>query len=507
MMRIGRWAYFMPEHSDTSSGIRPLLLIDQRTELPSAEWQAAERPDPARAAAAGGERDASAAARPAPDRDKAAAPQPGDVTRKLSDWDKAKESFTRIVDEADASVRVLEQEKSRILGLAQALTQIRESFEALQVRFNHAERRLTAIEHNNARLNYKMDSTNDAVREFKNSEPGFLKENAALRTSLTDLERQLSEQAERIGELSNDNHSLRERRVEGERSAGLLAGEINLVREHLTLLENGNRGTREPLDQMSVDMSRLSTRSDEPQPATPAARLRTSQPPAAPPKADVERTKLIAELDETISLHQTELGRLQLQGDNLAARAAGTDIAVTAPRMFAIGRGDTPKPADKIAIGELPARVAAEQKLGELKAVLDSYQTLVQTLEQSRTALGGRPVEPDIVAGTSDLKLVEAAETARLSVERATSVDSDLSDMRLMYEKRADELRTALMHERLERKFAEGALHASRAERAQLQRELAKFRATARQGGQPDAAGEPQRTRDPDAPNRGSNAA
>jgi Crescentin protein len=506
--------FFMPEHSDPSSGIRPLLLIDQRTELPSAEWQAAERTEITRATVAvGGE--LSGSVKVAPDKDKDPAPAAaGDLNRKLSDWDKAKDSFSKIFDEADASVRVLEQEKSRILGLTQVLSQVRESFEALQVRFNHAERRLTAIEHNNARLNYKMDSTSDAVREFKNSEPVFLKESATLRTGLADVERQLAEQTDRIGELSNDNHNLRERLIESERNASLLVGEISLVREHMGLLENSSRGVRELLDQISGDVSRLSGRpAYDPDAAPNAAPSRTRAaaatplppppaPTATPAKPDAERSKLIAELDESISLHQTELGRLQLQVDNLTARAAGSDVTTTSPRRFAIGRGDVPKPPERVAIGELPARLAAEQKLVELKSVLESYQSLVQSLEQSRASLSGRTGEPDAAPGLSDLKLVEATEAARLSTERALSGEADPSDIRLMYEKRAEELRAALMHERLERKFAEGALQASRAERAQLQRELAKIRVTtARQ--QADMPTEPPRTPD----NRGSNAA
>lgn len=528
------WAvdFFMSEHSDSSSGIRPLLLIDHRTELPTAEWQAADRTEPAKAAESGATPERSVRAKPPVDRESDPAPAPpNEPGRNASEWDKAKEAFARLFDDAEASVRVLEQEKTRILGLTQALTQIRETFEGLQVRFNHAERRLTAVEHNNARINYKLDSTTDAVREFKSSEPLLLKENEALRTTISDVERRLSEHAERIGELSSDNHALRERLMESERGAGLLVGEIALVREHLALLDNGSRSTREALDHLSADVSRLSARTHESD-APPPVRSRTPAPPVAPPapaqaqapapqtKPDPERGKLIAELDESISLHQTELGRLQLQVDGLAARAAGAETAPSSPRRFAIGRGDVPKPAEKIAISDLPARIAAEQKLTELKGLIDSYQTLVSTLEQSRAALGGRPGEPEAAATTPEPKQEakpevkpearpqEPAEPARPPVERIIPADADPSDMRMIYEKRAEELRAALMHERLERKFAEGALHASRAERAQLQRELAKFRATTgRVSGPNEVPAEPPRTRDPDTPNRGSNAA
>jgi hypothetical protein len=369
-----------------------------------------------------------------------------------------------------------------------------------------------------------MDSASDALREFKTSEPALQKENAALRTTLAEIERRLSDHAERIGELSSDNHTLRERLIENERGASLLVGEIALVREHLALLDNGSRSIREVLDHLSADVSRLSARTHESEPVP--AKSRAPAPPVAPSapvpqvKPDPERGKLIAELDESISLHQTELGRLQLQVDGLAARAAGADVASSTPRRFAIGRGDVPKPPEKIAIGELPARIAAEQKLSELKGLIESYQTLVQTLEQSRAALGGRAPEPDIGAPTPEPRLEvkleakpeakpqELPEPARPPAERIIPADADPSDMRMIYEKRAEELRAALMHERLERKFAEGALHASRAERAQLQRELAKFRATTgRASGPHDAPAEPPRTRDPDTPNRGSNAA
>jgi hypothetical protein len=78
----------------------------------------------------------------------------------------------------------------------------------------------------------------------------------------------------------------------------------------------------------------------------------------------------------------------------------------------------------------------------------------------------------------------------------------------MAFEKRMDELLSQLDHERLERQVVEGALDATRSERAQLQQELYTLRRAVRRGGRPPEEPETDiQTRSADEPDRSANAA
>ena len=78
---------------------------------------------------------------------------------------------------------------------------------------------------------------------------------------------------------------------------------------------------------------------------------------------------------------------------------------------------------------------------------------------------------------------------------------SKINNLRATYEKRTEELKAELMQERRERQFAESSLQVSRAERLQLQRELAKYRAMSWRKINPDTVPEPL-SHDPEAVRR-----
>jgi hypothetical protein len=78
---------------------------------------------------------------------------------------------------------------------------------------------------------------------------------------------------------------------------------------------------------------------------------------------------------------------------------------------------------------------------------------------------------------------------------------------RMAFEKKIDELLSELDHERLQRQVVEGALDATRSERAQLQQERYTLRRVLRRSRPAEETEAEATARAPDAPDRSANAA
>ena len=131
---------------------------------------------------------------------------PADNTRpNLNEWAETKSSFTSLLNEADAVVRMFDQQKKHILGLTQALSQIQDSFERLHSRFADVEGRVESFENISGRLTYRLESTFDALQDCKNSEAELATNELELRAALEGAERRWTQQADSIRGLAEEN--------------------------------------------------------------------------------------------------------------------------------------------------------------------------------------------------------------------------------------------------------------------------------------------------------------
>jgi uncharacterized membrane protein len=85
-----------------------------------------------------------------------------------------------------------------------------------------------------------------------------------------------------------------------------------------------------------------------------------------------------------------------------------------------------------------------------------------------------------------------------VTADQIARLENDVKVGRVASEKRITELLSMLDHERLERQVVEGALDATRAERAQLQHELYKLRRATRQPKLPEETPEIPHEQEPD---------
>jgi crescentin len=477
----------MSKNAEASRNGRSVAGADTPIEL-DGQPAAANSPEPGgfangAAAASGAAAGPNGRERPRPSRPAAKA------QRNADEWTQAEDSFVSIFDEAGATIRMFDQEKRHVLGLTRAVSQIQEGFDKLHVKFNDIENRVASFEGSGARMSYRVESTFDAIHECKDAEAELVKNHIELRTGLENTERKLAQQTDNIRHLTEENRALRETLTAVERDNRLVVDEIARMRNEIAVLDRGSGSER------GREMSGGSRSSP-----IEADRAGAPSAPREPPQAqcaanpnpvDGDLDRLISEINESIDFHKGELGRMHKHTTELMARLAGIDGP---NRRLAIGRSDPAKSIDKVETAVATSRTDSERKLAELKALSNSYQTLVQDLEQSRAALTSRTPEAEEAPPAPDLVPAKPPAIVFPRPPHAVNGSADgnkINTMRSMYETRTEQLKAELVQERRERKLAEGALRVSRAERVQLQRELATFRATGWREIKPDASAEP----------------
>ena len=416
-----------------------------------------------------------------------------------NEWAQAKNSFTSLFDETDAMVRMFDQEKKHVLGLTHALSQIQDSFEKLHGRFTDVENRVESFENISGRLSYRMESTFDTMQDCKNNEAELAKDHLALRAALEAAERKWAQHFDSIRVLTEENRILRDALAAVERDNKLIvaemANEMAKVHAKLALIEE-----QVDIESLFVAPGANASRSLPVQPEQAALEPQRAPRETAPPNpAGGDIDKQIAELNDSIEFHRNELGRMQLQAENLMAGMVAADPPGRRP---ASGRSE--------AMAAVSSRAASAKKLAELKALSSTYQSLVQDLEMSRASLTHPGSEPDDAA-EPDAGAADDSEPLRAAPSRAIAGGTEfhkINSMRSMYERRTEDLKAELTQERRERKFAECALRVARAERLHLQHEIAKVRAVGWRKISTDAAApEPAPSHEPEAVKRRINAA
>ena len=98
--------------------------------------------------------------------------------------------------------------------------------------------------------------------------------------------------------------------------------------------------------------------------------------------------------------------------------------------------------------------------------------------------------------------MAEADEHKVVAADQIARLEDELKISRMASEKKVDELLSQLDHERLQRQVVEGALDATRSERAQLQQDLYSLRRVVRRSRPAEETEAEATARAPDAPDR-----
>ncbi|MFL5087211.1 MAG: hypothetical protein ACJ8FP_20530 [Xanthobacteraceae bacterium] len=409
---------------------------------------------------------------------------------KVNELEDSKQTFFGIVDPADRALRVLEQEKTRNISLTRRLGQLRASHDVLQAKFDETEKRNEALANDKQQLRLDLEEEQRSVRELRITKAELTNDIAVVRAMAANLEHQVGEFTSRTKALTDDNQRYRSHAIDAETRVSGLETELTAVRETLAILQGENQSLQSSLSRAVTESSTLAQRNRELETAVTSATARIQQLESTLFGVESDRNKLLAEVNELSERQRNDQNKLHAQFEALQARTAMAEKLLGNTRQLLAARSEEARASDRQVTEAKRARDAAEIRLREIEALLKSHENQIRELERARDVLTERNTSlvnslksrEGQLANADDHKLVTADQIARL--------ENDMKVSRMASEKRIEELLSMLDHERLERQVVEGALDATRAERAQLQHELYKLRRTTRQPKPPEETAE-----------------
>jgi crescentin len=171
-----------------------------------------------------------------------------DTGRKISELEGLKQAFDKLVTPFNATLRALEQEKSKTLSLSGMLEESRAGYERLRVEFYELEKRASAAETESEQAREELERARETTRTLESLQLGLSDEVKERQNQIVELERQLAQESAQRRSLSDGRRSFQE--------------QIDAAEKHLVELEGDLAATREKL---------ASTRASPRIPASPAA--------------------------------------------------------------------------------------------------------------------------------------------------------------------------------------------------------------------------------------------
>jgi|SRR5262245_15224112 len=427
---------------------------------------------------------------------------------KVNELEDTKQTFFDIVDPADRALRILEQEKTRNISLTRRLGQLRASYDVLQAKFDETEKRNEALANDKQQLRVELEDEQRNVRELRIIKAELTNDIAVARAMSGNLENQVADFTNRTKALIDDNQRYRNHGIEAETRVSGLDSELTAVRETLTILQGENQSLQSSLSHAVTESSTLAQRNRELETTATAATARIQQLESTLFGVESDRNKLLAEVNELSERQRNDQNKLHAQFEALQARATMAEKLLGNTRQLLAARSEEARASDRQVAESKRARDAAEIRLREIEALLKSHENQIRELERGRDVLTERNTSLVSSLKSRETQLAEADDHKLVTADQIARLENDMKVSRMASEKRIEELLSMLDHERLERQVVEGALDATRAERAQLQHELYKLRRATRQHKAPEETAEPPQAHEQEQqPDRSADAA
>jgi crescentin len=403
-----------------------------------------------------------------------------DAEHKIARLNDAMQAFGKIVAPINKTLRSLEHEKSRTMGLSTVLDETRAAYEALQTECYEVERKAASLERDNERLREEVELAQQTGRTLETTRAELASELSAKRAEAAGLQRELAQETAQRQALAEENRTFAEQTGTANKRILQLEGELATAREKLLLLEDENRSLHASCEQSVSEASRLSRQLSEREMLLTNTQTRLAQAETNVAEINVERSKLTHALAEANERQRTESSTLNTRIAALQSRAATAEKLLAEARQNLSSLTEEVRSFDGKAVEATIARNTAEKKLAQLEAALAGRDQQMKDIEQSRAALVERSNALAKTLRTRETALARAEEKIQLLSDRIGQLEADLAVNRSSVEKRVEELNTTLQRERIERAVVEGALEGARKEHARLQREMASLYARRR---------------------------
>jgi chromosome segregation ATPase len=426
---------------------------------------------------------------------------------KVNELDETKQTFIAIVDPANRALGALEREKTRNITLVRKVAQLRTAHDALEVALDESEKKAKAGANEKEQVKLALEAEQRTVRELTAVKAELTNDVAVVRATVANLEHQVAELTARAKALTEEGQRYRSRAVEAETKIGGLEPDLTATRESFAIAQGENESLQKSLANSMSEVSQLSRRNTDVEMALITGTTRIAQLEASLAGVENERDKLLAEVNELSDRQRTTHSKLHAQSEALQARAAMAEKLLGNTRQLLAARSDEAQASNRQIADVKRERDGAEVRLREVEASLMARENHVRELERTGAVLSERNAGLVNALKSRDAQLAEADQHKLVAADQIARLEDELKISRMASEKKVDELLSQLDHERLQRQVVEGALDATRGERAQLQQELYTLRRVARRGRPAEESEAEATARAPDAPDRSANAA
>jgi crescentin len=403
-----------------------------------------------------------------------------DTGLQFSALDELKQTFGKLVDPLHKMLGTLEQAKFDNASLRGALSELRSSHEALRNDFAGLEKKSSELESDHQRLSRELASAQQSAQELEGDKVRLTGELATMRVALANLEKQLGEEAHNSRTLGDEKRALIERADSADKRILESEAAANQAREHAALLENERDSLQTALDQTLAQSSKTSRRLAETENALADARARIQQMEASLAAGEEERKKLSAAHDESNERRQSEVYALTLKLDAMRSRSAAAEKLLAEMRQSLVARTEEIRATEAKLVEATLGRSGAEKRAEQLAGANEAHDRQNKKLEQTRLALTDRCKVLSETVKARDSALAHAEDKIKSLTDRVELMKSEAAANQARAEKRIEQLNSAIERERAERAVAEGALEATRADYARLQRDVAAERALRR---------------------------
>lgn len=405
-----------------------------------------------------------------------------DTGRKISELDELKQTFERLVQPFNSTLRALEQEKSVTLSLTGMLDEARAAYDSLRTEYYQIEKKATALEAESGRLREDLELSRESNRALESTQLELNQEINTRQAQIAELERQLAQESAQRRSITESRRGLQEQFDANEKRIMELESELAAAREKLALLEDDKRSLQIAVDQALNETARLTRRLTESENTLTATRAQLGKVEASFAEAHAERGRLSAALDEAKEQHLAERNSLNMRLDALQSRAATAERLLSETRQNLIARTEEVRAFDRKAVEATIARNNSEKRLAQIESSHEQRERQIRDLEQARTALSERNNAMAKTLKARETALTRAEEKIAALTERNGHLEADIQVSRTNIEKRVEDLNSALQRERMERAVVEGALEAARKDNSRLQSEVAALRSALRRG-------------------------
>ena len=426
---------------------------------------------------------------------------------KVNELDETKQTFIDIVDPANRALGALEREKTRNITLVRKVAQLRAAHDALEIALDEVEKKARAGANEKEQVKLALEAEQRTVRELTAVKAELTNDVAVVRAMVVNLEHQVAELTARAKALTEESQRYRSRAVEAETKIGGLEPDLTATRESFAIAQGENESLQNSLANAMSEVSQLSRRNTEVETALITGTARIAKLEASLAGVENERDKLLAEVNELSDRQRTTHSKLHAQSEALQARAAMAEKLLGNTRQLLAARSEEAQASNRQIADVKRERDGAEVRLREIEASLMARENQIRDLERTGAVLSERNAALVNALKSRDAQLAEADEHKVVAADQIARLEDEVKISRMASEKKVEELLSQLDHERLQRQVVEGALDATRSERAQLQQDLYSLRRVVRRGRPAEETDAEAAARAPDAPDRSANAA